>query len=138
MFVKEKEIERKSQGEELPKDSELSTLSLIKLFIAKNHEFMQEVTKDTAIYGFDCMSMSVTTCLLANRKGFKVKIGRPDKFSRYCHALILRGNGSVFKITGKRTDYEVKEMYLKDVQNRIKYIKPVVNFVNSVTKKLKK
>lgn len=150
LFVKEKEEEWEMRrenredkinerlNEDDKEDPELRTLRLIKAFMAKKKDGINRITEESPLKGYDCLTMSIITCLLANRKGYQVKIGRPDKFSRFFHALIVRGSGSMFKIAGRSRNYEVKVMDTSDVSRRLKTTKPLVNIVNSVAQRFKK
>ena len=79
-FLQEEESTKETEN---IKDPELKILRLIKLYIGKDRENIKNITKGSSLYGFDCLTLAILICLLANRKGYKVKIGRPDKISRY-------------------------------------------------------
>lgn len=114
---------------------ELNTLRLIKLFIYKEQDKIKTITSQSILSGFDCMTLSIIVCLLAKRKGCNIKIGRPDKISRYFHSLIIRQDGEMFKIAGKNRNYHVKEMKIDDVIARLKILKPIIDIVNFMTRK---
>lgn len=117
--------------------SELTVLKLIKLYIYKNREKIKSITEGSVLSGFDCLTLSIITCLLANRKGYQIKIGRPDKIIKHFHSLLVRSNGEMFKIAGKDTNYSAKVMEAGDIIDRLKYIKPIINTVDLIKKSFK-
>ena len=135
--VLEKEFDlflEKEKGEaETKENPELRLLRLIKLFIYKNRERVSNLTKGSSLQGFDCLTLAIITCLLANRKGYKLKIGRPDKILRYFHAVVIEGNGKMFQIAGRNVTYKnIKTLSAKEVSIRLKATKPLVNMANSI------
>lgn len=121
--------------------SEHDALRLIKLFIYRDHnsqERIKSIVSESILSGADCLTLSIITCLLAKRKGYDVKIGHPDKISRYFHSLIIRQNGEMFKVAGKSRDYGVVEMKTEEVVNRLKKIKPVMEAIDSIAVPAKK
>ena len=117
--------------------NELDTLRLIKLFIYREQDKIMATTSQSTLSGFDCLTLSIITCLLAKRKGYDVKIGRPDKISRYFHSLIIKQDGEMFKVTGKNRKYDVIEMKINDVVARLKSFKSIIDIVDSAKKHLK-
>lgn len=119
-------------------DPELRLLRLLKSYIGKDRERVKKITEGSSLYGFDCLTLSILICLLAHRKGYKVTIGRPKKLTRYLHALIVRSNGEMFKVAGRTTDYDIKEMSVSDVMLRLRATKPILKFANAVRGRSKK
>lgn len=126
------------KGKSILIKKELNTLRLIKLFIHREQDKIRTITSRSILSGFDCMTLSIITCLLAKRKGCDVKIGRPDKVSRYFHSLIIKQNGEIFKIAGKNRNYHIKEIEIDNVIARLKTLKPIIDIVDSVKNILKK
>lgn len=117
--------------------NELDMLRTIKLFIYKEREKVQAITLGSILSEFDCLTLSIIACLIAHRKGYDTKIGRPDKISRYFHSLIIKKDGEMFKIAGRNRNYGVKEMSTDDVITRLKKIGPAINAVNKIKDHLK-
>lgn len=121
--------------------SEHDALRLIKIFIYRDYglqERIKSITAESILSGVDCLTLSIITCLLAKRKGYDVKIGHPDRITRYLHSLIIRQNGEMFKIAGKSRNYKVVEMKTEEVIDRLKKIKPVMDAIDSVVAPAKK
>jgi hypothetical protein len=134
----EAEFDKYKDGaqQENTRENELDTLRSIKVFLYRNKNKILEIIKDTQLPGFDCLSMSVITCILAYRKGYEVKIGRPDKLSRYLHALIIMKDGNMFKVAGKSRNYKVESMTVEEVAKRLKYTGPFIRTINSIKSKV--
>lgn len=137
----EKEFDVYLQEKNTEIKSELDALRFIKLFIYRDYdgqEKIKSITSKSILSGVDCLTLSIITCLLAKRKGYDVKIGRPDKITRYFHSLIIRPNGEMFKAAGKNRNYQVKEMEINDVISRLKSIRPAINKIDSMVAPVKK
>jgi len=133
----ENEFDLFLQNNKLNPKNELDTLRAIKLFIYREQEKVRAITSESILSGFDCLTLSIITCLIAHRKGYDTKIGRPDKITRHFHSLIIKEDGEMFKVAGKNRNYSVKEMRIDDVIARLKRIGPIINTVNNVKKHLK-
>lgn len=133
----EKEFDIFLQNNKFDLKNELGALRAIKLFIYREEEKVRAITSQSVLSGFDCLTLSIITCLIANRKGYNVKIGRPDKISRYFHSLIIKQDGEMFKIAGRNRNYPVKEMKVDEVIARLKSFSPVINAVDAAKKYLK-
>ncbi len=131
---------KKKKEENIEIKNEIDALRLIKLFIMNYDEQkkIKSITSKSILSGVDCLTLSIITCLLAKRKGYNTKIGRPDKITRYFHSLIIRPNGEMFKVAGKSRNYKVKEMEINDVISRLKTIKSVINKIDSIVLPLRK
>lgn len=113
------------------KDSELKLLKFIKLFLHRKKDDIKNITQKSPLSNKDCLTLATIACLLANKKGYQVKIGRPDKLSRYFHALVVKKNGEMFKVTGHNRNYDIKVMEVKEVLSRLKTMKPIMDFAAS-------
>ena len=131
---REFDIFLQDQNKEIESKNELAVLRLIKLFIYRKQDQLQSITSQSILSGFDCLTLSIITSLLAKRKGYDVKIGRPDKLSRYFHALIIKQDGEIFKVAGKNRKYSAKEMKVDDVVSRLKSFNPIIGVIDSAKK----
>lgn len=116
---------------------ELDVLRTIKLFLHERKTTVLKITKNSIISESDCLTLSVITCLLSKRKWYEITIWRPDKINRYFHALIITNNWWIFKIAGKSKNYNVKEMSVQDVINRLNFFSPIINRINITKDKIK-
>lgn len=115
--------------------NELGMLRAIKIFIYREEKRVREITTESIISGFDCLTLSIITCLIAHRKGYNTTIGRPDNITRYFHSLIIKQDGEMFKVAGRNRNYPIKEMDAEDVIARLKAIGPVINTVDKIKKR---
>jgi len=123
------------QNYQLTNSSPLDILRKIKVHLYKQDTHRRELFKGTYLNSTDCLTLAVLENLLADRKGLETVIARPDKISRYFHAVILYGpNNTIFKVSGRNRNYDCKVLSPKEVENRLKYIRPVFNFVNTILK----
>lgn len=114
--------------------NEIHTLSLIKAFLFEEQKEIQIITKGTQVQNFDCLTMSIITCILAHKKGYTTVIARPTLISRYFHTVILRSNGTIFKVAGKRTKYNAKFLTVDEVTERLKHFNYIITPINRVRK----
>lgn len=112
--------------------SELATLRAIKLFVHQEEKQIRAVTSKSIVSGFDCLTLSVIACLLAHRKGYDTKIGRPDVVTRYFHSLVLKSDGVLFKVAGRNRSYPVKELSPHDVVRRLHTVGLVIRIADSL------
>ena len=119
----------------ISKLDELTTLRLIKVFLHEEKGAIKDICAGSILSHRDCLTLSVMTCLLAGRRGFQVKIGRPEKISRYFHSLITRKNGEIFKVSGSDRNHKAKEMNVDEVLDRFKYIHPIIKTADLIKSK---
>lgn len=115
--------------------SSLNQLRSMKLFLYRDWSEWRLCSQGTLLDSTDCLTLSVITHLLASRKGIDTIVVRPKKISRYFHAMLSYDFGegkNIFKIAGSNNKYGCVPLKESQIQRRIKYTRPFVNFVNSI------
>ena len=109
----------------------------IKMFLHENEDEIKDINQNSKLNSTDCLTLAVIANLLANRKGVKSKIVRPNNLTHYLHAMLEysteENKSEIFKLTGRNKNY-FSVIYLSpgDIERRLNYIRPVVNFVNYI------
>jgi hypothetical protein len=112
----------------------LKLLRRIKLFLYREWNNWRFFSQDSMLNSTDCLTLAVIVNLLAYRKGVETNIVRPKNVSRYLHAMLeydTKKGKNLFKLAGRSRKYECLCMTSKQVEKRIKYIRPLVNLINS-------
>ena len=112
----------------------LNQLRKIKLFLYREWNNIREVSKGTLLDSTDCLTLATIAHLLAYRKGLETKVVRPKNITRYFHAMLeykSQEETKIFKLSGRNRKYKSIPLSNTQIEKRIKYIRPIVNFVNS-------
>jgi hypothetical protein len=122
-----------------PGQDYLVMLRRIKLFLGKRKRFRYNLLEGTKLRGSDCLTMAVLAATIANRKGYDVKIAKPDKLTKYCGAVLYYGDDGekrIFKVTGR--DYKIGYVPLnnKSIMRRLTFTKPLVDFINKYIRRV--
>jgi hypothetical protein len=78
-------------------------LRQIKDFLLTNNEARQRLFSRTRLTKSDCITLSIITQMLAQRRGLNIKVGFPKQIKKFLHAfLIYKKNGKerIFEIAG--------------------------------------
>jgi len=112
----------------------LKLLRRIKLFLYGEGGIWRSLSEDSMLNSTDCLTLATITNLLASRKGIETTIVRPKNFSRYLHAMLeyrAEKGKDIFKLSGRNRKYSCLCMTNEQVERRIRYIRPLVNLINS-------
>ena len=128
----EQEFDRSDYSKNLK--NSLNHLRKIKLFLYREWDQWKPLSEETMLDSTDCLSLVTIVHLLASRKGIDTTIVRPKNLSRYFHAMLSyesENGADIFKVAGRYRKYDCLSMGVDQVERRIKYIRPLVNLVNS-------
>lgn len=103
-------------------DVEFETLILAKKFLEEMREEVQHVTDKSMLENFDCVTQSIIACVLADRAGFETSVGHPKELKRHFHAFIVRKNGTVFEMVGRKEKKPFVVMRAQDAVARLNFI----------------
>ncbi len=116
-------------------DTDLITLQKIRLFLSKERETRMNITKSSMLDSTDCLTVASIINLVAYRKGVETRIVRPDKKSRYFHAMLTYNHHDeirIFKPTGSSRIYPPVDLKPEDVKKRLGYVRPIINTINRI------
>ena len=114
--------------------TEVKLLETIKLFLHRKKHIVRSLNSANTLRNGDCLTLSIITCLLASKYGYYVTIGKPKPMLSYFHSVIITSEGKMFKVAGKRSDYEFHEMGVSRVIWRFQIIYPIITFANYIKK----
>lgn len=97
-------------------------LTALKRFFILEKKAIRKITHKSKIKNYDCLTLSVIACCIANEYGYSVRIGRPKMLSRYYHSVLITSTRVMFKLTGKRRDYDFLELTPEQVTKRMYFI----------------
>ncbi len=129
----EQEFDRSEYSRNL--GDSLDRLRKIKLFLYKERDRWKPLSDETMLDSTDCLTLVTIVHLLAARKGVDTTIVRPKNISRYFHAMLsyeTENGEDIFKVAGRYRRYDCLPMRVDQVVRRIRYIRPLVNLVNSL------
>jgi hypothetical protein len=112
----------------------LDQLRRMKLFLYRRWDEWKPLSNETMLDSTDCLTLVTVVHLLAKRKGVHTTIVRPKNISRYFHAMLSYesiNEQKIFKVSGRYRKYDCLPMDLNQIDRRIKYIRPLINLVNS-------
>ena len=116
-------------------DTDLITLQKIRLLLAKERETRMHITKNSMLESTDCLTVASIINLIGYRKGVETRIVRPDKISRYFHAMLTYNHHEeirIFKPTGSSRIYVPVELTPEEVKGRLSYIRPIIMTINKI------
>jgi hypothetical protein len=119
----------------IPLTSTLDILRRTQAFMHDGSQVYRQITRGSLLDSTDCLTLAVIASLIASRKGVDTTIASP-KGLNFLHAVMIyheSGKDRVFKLTGRRRHYSAQDcthLSPKDIQRRLKYFRPVINFVN--------
>ena len=112
------------------------TLRRIRGFLSRKKNERRQLFQETRLSSTDCLTIAILANLLAARKGIQTRIARPDKLTKYFHAMLVYSeNGSperVFNLSGRGGYKQYVILTPREVETRLGYIKPVIDFANYI------
>jgi len=115
----------------------LSLLRQLKVYL-RRHPERHDWFKGTLLRGSDCTTLAVVATTLARRKGYDVRIARPEGFGNFCHALLVydeEGKEKTFRMTGKRNHDNYVMLSDRQVATRLRLTAPFIEFINRYIRK---
>lgn len=114
--------------------TESKLLETIKIFLHRKKKVVRKLNSTNVLCNGDCLTLSIITCLLANKYGYYVTIGKPKPLFSYFHSMIITSEGKMFKVAGKKSNYKFQRMEVNRVIWRFKLINPIITFANFLKK----
>lgn len=108
-------------------------LENIRVYLNRRNNYRIGVCNGSQLDSTDCLTWTVLGNLIANRKDLETEIAYPTNPLRYCHVMLTypnEGSTEVFIVSGRNRKYQYKKLTVDQVIRRLKYIRPIVNFVN--------
>jgi len=121
----------------LPKPSNnYQILRRIRVFLSRKKDERRQLLGETNLNSTDCLTLAILANLMAARKGVQTRIARPDKLTKYFHAMLIYSENDeqekVFNLSGRGGYKHYVILTPKEVETRLGYIKPVIDFANYV------
>ncbi len=125
-------------------DSPVGQLRRIKCFIYDGKERYSPLIRGTRLDSTDCLTLAVLANILASENGLYTRIAYPRSI-KFLHSVLSfkdsRDQDHIFKLSGRNRIYFPEDCTIlspAQVDRRLKYFRPTVNFFNSLRSKPRK
>ncbi len=121
------------QNKKVDISSEINFLTEIKRFLVLEEKNIKNINMNSKIRNYDCLTLAIIACLVSSRNSFCIKIGMPDKVSRYYHHVLITSDNTMFKLTGKKRNYGFKELPVNTIVQRLAIFNPIMDFFHFIS-----
>ncbi|MFA5871370.1 MAG: hypothetical protein WC858_01480 [Parcubacteria group bacterium] len=78
----------------------------IKHFMRDEKENIQALFNGSKLANWNCFTVSAMTCLLANRKGFNIKIGKSRAVGEKLYTFLVGENNKIYRVNNLKHEVE--------------------------------